>query len=163
MLSARSIRRKEAPMRLTGIAVAGLVAGTLLTASPAQAMPSFPLSPQSDAEDVRQQIADLDAVWDSLTPGQRNQRFTQIQQGLTKLDFETRNVPQDQKAGVDLILLPAPESSDRTGLVPRHRFQPADPVLDRRVRRKHRADPLTRTERIGDHQMRLARQLRLGG
>ncbi|MGO9510651.1 MAG: hypothetical protein ACLPXZ_26210 [Mycobacterium sp.] len=101
------IRRKEGPMRITAIAVAGLVAGTLLTASPAQAQPSFPLSPQSDAEDVRQQIADLDAAWDSLTPAQRNQRFTQIQQGLTKLDFETRNVPQDQKAGVDLILLPA--------------------------------------------------------
>jgi hypothetical protein len=112
-------------MRITVIAVAGLVTatltGTLVKASPAQAeviaqpalshsyplQPSFPLSPQSDAEDVRQQIADLDAAWDSLTPGQRNQRFTQIQQGLTKLDFETRNVPQDQKAGVDLILLPA--------------------------------------------------------
>ncbi|MGB9224623.1 hypothetical protein [Mycobacterium sp.] len=94
-------------MRITAIAAAGLVAGTLLTASPAQAQPSFPLSPQSDAQDVRQQIADLDAAWDSLTPAQRNQRFTQIQQGLTKLDFETRNVPQDQKAGVDLILLPA--------------------------------------------------------
>jgi hypothetical protein len=103
----RSIHRKEAAMRITAIAVAGLVAGTLLTASPAQATPSLPLSPQSDAQDVRQQIADLDAEWDGLTPGQRNQRFTQIQQGLTKLDFETRNVPQDQKAGVDLILLPA--------------------------------------------------------
>ncbi len=112
-------------MRITAIAVAGLMAGTLAgtlaEASPAQAkviaqpalshfyplQPSFSLSPQSDAEDVRQQIADLDAAWDSLTPGERNQRFTQIQQGLTKLDFETRNVPQDQKAGVDLILLPS--------------------------------------------------------
>jgi hypothetical protein len=108
-------------MRITAITVAGLVAGTLVTASPAQAevtvppalthfyplRPSLPLSPQSDAEDVRRQIADLDASWDSLTPAQRNQRFTQIQNSLTNLDFETRNIPQDQKAGVDVILLPA--------------------------------------------------------
>ncbi len=108
-------------MRITAIAVAGLMAGTLATASPAQAevtaspaltyfqplRPSLPLSPQSDAEDVRRQIADLDAQWDSLTPAQRDQRFKQIQNSLTNLDFETRNVPQDQKAGVDLILLPA--------------------------------------------------------
>ena len=105
-------------MRITALAIAGLAAGTLVTASPAQAdaavqpapshlQPSVPLSPQSDAEDVRHQIADLDAAWDSLTPAQRNQRFTQIQQSLTKLDFETQNMPQDQKAGVDGILLPS--------------------------------------------------------
>jgi hypothetical protein len=108
-------------MRITAIAVAGLVAGALVTASPAQAdmtaqpalshffalRPSLPLSPQSDAEDVRRQITDLDAAWDSLTPAERNQRFTQIQQSLTNLDFETRNMPQDQKAGVDGILLPS--------------------------------------------------------
>src|SRR5277367_3932621 len=102
-------------MRITAIAVAGLVACTLATASPAQAevtaqpalthfyplRPSLPLSPQSDAEGVRRQIADLDGAWDSLSPAQRNQRFTQIQQSLTNLDFETRNLPQDQKAGVD--------------------------------------------------------------
>ncbi len=101
--------------------MAGLVAGTLVTANPAQAdvagqptpshfyplQPSFSLSPQSDAEEVRREIADLDAAWDSLSQQERNQRFTQIQQGLTKLDFETRNMPQDQKAGVDGILLPS--------------------------------------------------------
>ena len=105
-------------MRIRALAIAGLAAGTLVRASPAQAdvaaqpapshlQPSVPLSPQSDAEDVRRQIADLDAAWDSLTPAQRNQRFTQIQQSLTNLDFETRNMPQDQKAGVDGILLPS--------------------------------------------------------
>jgi hypothetical protein len=99
--------------------MAGLVAGTLVTANPAQAevsaqpshlsplRPSFSLSPQSDAEEIRQQIADLDAAWDSLSPQERNQRFTHIQQLLTNLDFETRNMPQDQKAGVDGILLPS--------------------------------------------------------
>jgi hypothetical protein len=107
-------------MRIIAIAMAGLVAGSLVTASPAQAdvaaqpalglypqQPAFSLSPQSDAEEVRREIADLDAAWDSLTPAERNQRFTQIQQGLTKLDFETQNMPQDQKAGVDLILWPS--------------------------------------------------------
>jgi len=108
-------------MRITAIAIAGLTAGTLVTASPAQAdvaaqpalshfyplQPSFSLSPQSDAEEVRREIADLDAAWDSLTPAERNQRLAQIQQQLTNLDFETRNMPQDQTAGVDLILLPS--------------------------------------------------------
>ena len=108
-------------MRITAIAMAGLVAGTLVTASPAQAdvtaqpalshfypqQPAFSLSPQSDAEEVRREIADLDAAWDSLSRQERNQRLTQIQQLLTNLDFETRNMPQDQKAGVDLILLPS--------------------------------------------------------
>jgi hypothetical protein len=108
-------------MRITAIAIAGLAAGMLMTASPAQAKvsaqpasvhfyplrPSFSLSPQSDAEEIRRQIADLDASWNNLSPQERNQRLTHIQQLLTNLDFETRNMPQDQKAGVDVILLPA--------------------------------------------------------
>ena len=108
-------------MRIPVIAMAGVVAGTLITASPAQAdraaqpaltrlypqQPTFSLSPQSDAEEVRRQIADLDAAWGSLNPAERNRRLTQIQQQLTNLDFETRNMPQDQKAGVDLILSPS--------------------------------------------------------
>ena len=108
-------------MRITALAMAGVVAGTLATASPARAdgaaqpaltrlypqQPTFSLSPQSDAEEVRREIADLDAAWGSLNPAERNQRLTQIQQQLTNLDFETRNMPQDQNAGVDLILLPS--------------------------------------------------------
>jgi hypothetical protein len=101
--------------------MAGLVAGTLVAASPAQAevtaqpalsqfyplQPSFSLSPQSDAEDLRRQIAELDASWDSLTPEQRNQRIAGLQQQVTSVDLETRNMPQDQKAQVDAILLPS--------------------------------------------------------
>jgi hypothetical protein len=101
--------------------MAGLVAGTLVAASPAQAevtaqlplsqfyplQPSFSLSPQSDAEDLRRQISDLDASWDSLTPEQRNQRIAGLQQQVTRVDLETRNMPQDQKAQVDAILLPS--------------------------------------------------------
>ena len=104
---------KKLSMKITVLAMAGLVAGTLMTASPARAdvarpqQPSFTLSPQSDAEEVRREIADLDASWGNLSPADRNQRLTQIQNQLTNLDFETRNMPQNQKAGVDLILLPS--------------------------------------------------------
>jgi hypothetical protein len=108
-------------MRITTIAVAGLVAGTLLTASPAQAevtaqpglSHSYPLrpspaqSPQSEAEDLRRQIADLDAEWGNLTPDQRNQRIAGLQQQVTKVDLESRNLPQGEKAQVDAILLPS--------------------------------------------------------
>lgn len=114
-------RRNETPMRTVAIALAGLVAGTVITTSPAQAevtaqtppshfypqQPSFPLDPQSDAEELRRQISDLDASWDSLTPQQRNQRIAGLQRQVTQVDLETRNGPQDQKAQVDAILLPS--------------------------------------------------------
>jgi hypothetical protein len=108
-------------MRITAIAVAGLVAGTLVTASPARAevtaqpalshfypqQPSFTLSPLSDVEELRRQIADLDASWESLTPAQRNQRIAQLQQLVTNVDMETRNLPPDQQAPVEAALLPS--------------------------------------------------------
>jgi hypothetical protein len=108
-------------MRITAITMAGLVAGTLVTASPAQAevtaqpalsyfyplQPSFSPSPMSDAEELRRQIADLDASWDSLTPEQRNQRIAGLQQLVTQVDLETRNMPPDQKAPVEAVLLPS--------------------------------------------------------
>jgi hypothetical protein len=114
-------QRKVTTMRITAIAVAGLLASTLVTASPAQAevtaQPAlshfYPtrsplmLSPQSEAEDLRQQIDDLDADWESLTPEQRNQRIAQLQQQVTRVDLDSRNLPQDQKAQVDAILLPS--------------------------------------------------------
>jgi hypothetical protein len=112
---------KKLSMKITVIAMAGLVAGTLITASPARAdvaaqpalthlypqQPAFSLSPQSEAEELRLQINDLDAAWDSLTPAQRNQRIAGLQQQVTQVDLETRNGPQDQLAQVDAILLPS--------------------------------------------------------
>jgi len=84
-------RNVVVPMRITAIVGAGLLAGTLVTASPAQAgvmvqpalshfyplqpSPSLPSDPRSEAEELRRQISDLDASWDSLTPEQRNQRI----------------------------------------------------------------------------------------
>jgi len=110
------------PTRITAIIEAGLLAAAVLTAHPAHAdaMPQpapshfYPLQPppvQSDpfaeAEELRRQIADLDASWDGLTKEQRNQRIAGLQQQVTKVDLDSRNLPQDQKAAVDAILLPS--------------------------------------------------------
>ncbi|MBV9514961.1 MAG: hypothetical protein JO280_13120 [Mycobacteriaceae bacterium] len=110
-------------MRIKAIAVAGLVASTLVTTSAAQAQVttqatqshSYPLQPApspqpdptSEAQDLRQQIAELNSEWDSLTADQRNQRIAQLQQQVTMVDENSRNLPQDQKAQVDLVLLPS--------------------------------------------------------
>jgi hypothetical protein len=109
-------------MKITAIVVAGLVSGALATASPVHAevpappalshfnplQPSLPLGdPMAEAEELQRQIADLDGSWDSLTPAQRNQRIAGLQQQVTQVDLDSRNLPQDQKAGVDAILLPS--------------------------------------------------------
>jgi len=109
-------------MRITALVVAGLVAGTLATSSPAQAEVASPPAlsqfypllpppslgdPMAEAEELRRQIADLDGAWDSLTPQQRNQRIAGLQQQVTMVDLDSRNLPQDQKAQVDAILLPS--------------------------------------------------------
>src|ERR1700739_2784131 len=109
------------PMRITVIVEAVLVAGALLAAGPARAevtappalshfyplQPAPPSAPSSEADELRRQIEDLDASWDGLTPEQRNQRIAGLQQQVTKVDLDSRNLPQDQKAQVDAILLPS--------------------------------------------------------
>jgi hypothetical protein len=109
-------------MRIIATVEAFLVAGALLAAGPVKAevtaqpalshfnplQPSLPLGdPMAEAEELRRQIADLDGSWDSLTPAQRNQRIAGLQQQVTQVDLDSRNLPQDQKAGVDAILLPS--------------------------------------------------------
>ena len=108
--------------KITAIAVAGLVACATGAAGPARAdvtaQPAvshfYPLRPPpalgdpfAEADELRRQIADLDASWESLTPAQRNQRIAGLQQQVTMVDLDSRNLPQDQKAGVDAILLPS--------------------------------------------------------
>jgi TolA-binding protein len=119
-------------MRITAIAVAGLVASTLVTASAAQAevtaQPAqshfYPLQPPpgpspdpaAEAQELRQQISELHDNWDSLTPAQRNQQIAQLQQQVTAVDRDTRNLPPDQKAAVEATLLPsAVELADLLG------------------------------------------------
>ncbi|OBG45173.1 hypothetical protein A5672_09405 [Mycobacterium alsense] len=108
-------------MRITAwLVVAGLLAGALVVASPAPAdAPAQPATrqyypqqpapgdPMAEAEELRRQIADLDASWEALTPEQRNQRIAGLQQQVTKVDLDSRNLPQDQKAQMDAILLPS--------------------------------------------------------
>ena len=109
-------------MKIIAIIEALLVAGALLLAGPvraevmAQPAPSqlHPLrpppslgDPMAEADELSRQIADLDANWDSLSPAVRNQRIAGLQQQVTKVDMDSRNLPQDQKAGVDAILLPS--------------------------------------------------------
>jgi len=108
--------------KITSVVASGLVAGTLVAAGPARAdvalqpalvhlhplqPPPGPPDPFAEADELRRQIADLDADWESLTPAQRNQRIAGLQQQVTKVDLDSRNLPQDQKAGVDAILLPS--------------------------------------------------------
>jgi len=110
------------PMRIIAIVEAFLVAAALLAAGPVKAevtvqpatshfnplQPSLPLGdPMAEAEELQRQIADLDGSWDSLNPAQRNQRIAGLQQQVTQVDLDSRNLPQDQKAGVDAILLPS--------------------------------------------------------
>lgn len=108
-------------MRIITIVEALLVAGALLLAGPVKAeVPAqpalshfYPLQPappgdaMAEAEELRRQIEDLDVNWDSLSPAVRNQRIAGLQQQVTKVDLDSRNMPQDQKAGVDAILLPS--------------------------------------------------------
>jgi hypothetical protein len=109
-------------MRIIAIVEAVLVAGALLAAGPVKAEPSAPPAstqfnpmrpslplgdPMAEADDLQRQIADLDNSWDSLSPAERNQRIAGLQQLVTQVDMDSRNLPQDQKAGVDAILLPS--------------------------------------------------------
>jgi hypothetical protein len=108
--------------KITAVVVSGLAAGALVAAGPAAAdvgvqpapggvYPLRPLLAQGDpfaeADELRRQIADLDANWEALSPAERNQRIKGLQDQVTKVDLDSRNLPQDQKAGVDAILLPS--------------------------------------------------------
>jgi TolA-binding protein len=112
-------------MRITAIAVVGLVAGTLVTASAAQAevtaqpalghfyplQPSVSPSPQSDpsaeVQELRRQISELHGSWDSLTPEQRNQRIAELQQQVTTVDKDIHTLPPDQQKALEATLLPS--------------------------------------------------------
>lgn len=113
---------RTVPTRIAAAIEAGLLGAAILFGIPAKAdtiaqpalihvhplqPPPAPSDPLAEAEELRRQIADLDAAWDSLTPAQRNERIAGLQQQVTKVDLDTRDGPQDQKAAVDAILLPS--------------------------------------------------------
>lgn len=108
-------------MRIAAIAVAGLLAGTLMTASAAQAeMTAHPVlshfyplqpppspspsDPRSEVQELQRQISELHDSWDGLSPEQRNQQIAQLQQQVTTVDKDTQNLPPDQRAEVEAPL-----------------------------------------------------------
>ena len=107
-------------MRTTAIAIAGLVASTLVTASPLRAevttqpglshfyplqpSPSLGSDPRSEVQELLRQISELDDSWDSLTPAQRNQRIAGLQQQVTTVQDDIQNLPPDQRPEVQAML-----------------------------------------------------------
>src|ERR1700756_5470079 len=115
--------RKETWMRITAIAVAGLVASMPVTAGVAQAEvtaepalshfyplePSPSPSPQSDpgseVQELQRQISELHDSWDNLAPQERNARIAQLQRQVTTVDQDVHNLPPEQQPEVEAILL----------------------------------------------------------
>jgi hypothetical protein len=101
-------------VRTTAIAAAGLIAGALLTAGPAQAeLPAQPAlspvqslgsDPRSEVQELLRQISELDDGWDGLSPAQRNQRIAGLQQQVTKVQQDVQNLPPDQRPEVQAML-----------------------------------------------------------
>ena len=108
-------------MKITAkITATVLVAGALMTATPAQAEltaqpapshfyplqppPGPPADPKAEVQDLLRQISDLDDSWDGLTPAQRQQRLAGLQQYLPTVDRDVRNLPPDQQPEVEGML-----------------------------------------------------------
>ena len=113
-----SAAQRNGPIGITAIAMIG-VAATLLTPSPVHAVVSaqpahstfYPLEPpgqtsdpRSEVQELLRQTTDLHDSWDNLTPDQRNQRLTQLQQQATTVDRDIQNLPADQRAEVQAML-----------------------------------------------------------
>ncbi len=108
------------PTRITAIIEAGLLGAAILTGIPARAEvtaqpapshlhplqppPAPPADPRAEVQELLRQISELDDQWDSLTPAQRQQRFTGLQQQVTVVDRDTRNLPPDQQPEIEGML-----------------------------------------------------------
>ncbi|OBA81436.1 hypothetical protein A9W99_02100 [Mycobacterium sp. 1164966.3] len=108
------VAQKGTVMKFTVIVMACLVAGTLITTSPAQAeltalpalspVPKLQNDPKSEVQELLRQISELDDQWDSLSPAERNQRIAGLQQQVTVVDRDTRNLPPEQQPEVEAML-----------------------------------------------------------
>lgn len=107
------------PTNVTAVVEAGLLAAAILIGAPARAeVPpptldhAFPLQPppgpQADAraevQELLRQISELDDQWNGLSQAQRNQRIAGLQQQVTVVDRDTRNLPPDQQPEVQGML-----------------------------------------------------------
>jgi hypothetical protein len=101
-------------MKITATVLAGVVAGTLVTAGPAQAEFTVPpaltpvlklqADPKSEVQELLRQISELDDQWGELTPAERNQRIAGLQQQVTIVDREARDLPPAQRPEVQAML-----------------------------------------------------------
>ncbi|MEE6135650.1 hypothetical protein SKC41_04805 [Mycobacterium sp. 050128] len=112
-------------MRIAAMALAGLLAGTSLTAGPAQAAVlagplqahGYPLQPPPGpvvdpdplvaVQNFQAHISDLHDNWDALSPDERNRRLQALQQEAPVVEAETRNLPPGQQLQVEGMLLSA--------------------------------------------------------
>src|SRR4051794_23294876 len=101
-------------MKITATVLAGLVAGTLVTANPAQAEVTVPpaltpvlklqADPKAEVQELLRQISELDDQWGALTPAERNQRSAGFQQQVTIVDRESHDLPPEQRPEVQALL-----------------------------------------------------------
>ncbi|OBF79868.1 hypothetical protein A5791_10305 [Mycobacterium sp. 852002-51163_SCH5372311] len=106
--------QKGTVMKFTAIVTACLVAGTVMTTGPAQAeltappalspVPKLQSDPKSEVQELLRQISELDDRWDGLSPAERNQRIAGLQQQVTVVDRDTRNLPPEQQPEVEAML-----------------------------------------------------------
>ncbi len=95
-------------MRIATMAVAGLMAGAAVTASPAHADPVVvDPDPVVAVQELQGQIADLHDNWGALSPDERQQRIKVLQRQATLVDAETRNLDPLQQLQVQGMLLSA--------------------------------------------------------
>jgi hypothetical protein len=112
-------------MKIAAIALAGVAATTVLTASTAQAdvmaAPAtthfYPLQPAPGpvidpdpvvaVQNFQGQIAELHDLWATLTPDERNQRIKVLQQVAPLIEAETANLSPGQQLQVQGMLLGA--------------------------------------------------------
>lgn len=89
----------------------GIPAHAEVTAQPApghfhplQPPPAPPTDARSEVQELLRQTSELDDQWNGLTPAQRNQRLTALQQQATTVQNDVNNLPPDQKPEVQGML-----------------------------------------------------------
>ncbi|OBG62990.1 hypothetical protein A5703_19980 [Mycobacterium sp. E188] len=106
-------------MKITAIVASGLVADALAAAGCAQAetaaapvgsqfyalAPAPQPDPEAEVAELQWQVNDLHDNWDNLTPAERQQRLTQLQQQSTTVSNDVQNLPPAQRPGVEMRLL----------------------------------------------------------
>ncbi len=110
----------SAPTRITAIIEAALLGAAMLIGIPARAEviaqpalshfhplqppPAPPTDARAEVQELLRQTTELDDQWNGLTPAQRSQRLTALQQQATAVQNDVNNLPPDQKPEVQGML-----------------------------------------------------------